>query len=281
MIFSEDEMPEEKLIVDHFVPVDKNDFTDRPNTRFRGKHLPSFSEEEIDNIFGGLTDDIIIPEQHKISPPFEKETATEFLHKLDTKDEDSEAEVSSFIVQLHNRYILSQIKSGLMIIDQHVAHERVLYEKALNRLETDIPFSQQLLFSKKIELDPARYDLLKELNDYLTKIGFQLKYSGKRSVTIEGVPDDVKKGNEENLLLEILDEYVENNREKKLDELDNIAKSYSCKTAIKAGDNLVEKEMRLLIDQLFATSMPYVCPHGRPIVVKISLNEFDRRFGRT
>ena len=58
-------------------------------------------------------------------------------------------------------------------------------------------------------------------------------------------------------------------------------KSYSCKTAIKAGDKLNEKEMRLLIDQLFATSMPYVCPHGRPIVIKISLEEFDRRFGRT
>ncbi|MDP1993833.1 MAG: DNA mismatch repair protein MutL, partial [Ignavibacteria bacterium] len=65
------------------------------------------------------------------------------------------------------------------------------------------------------------------------------------------------------------------------DAKDNIAKSYSCRTAIKAGDKLSEKEMRLLIDQLFATSMPYVCPHGRPIVVKISLEEFDRRFGRT
>ena len=60
-----------------------------------------------------------------------------------------------------------------------------------------------------------------------------------------------------------------------------IAKSYSCHTAIKSGDKLSEREMRLLIDQLFATSMPYVCPHGRPIVIKISLDEFDRRFGRT
>jgi DNA mismatch repair protein MutL len=66
-----------------------------------------------------------------------------------------------------------------------------------------------------------------------------------------------------------------------MEEKDNIAKSYSCKTAIKAGDQLEEKEMRLLIDKLFATSMPYVCPHGRPIVIKITLDEFDRRFGRT
>jgi DNA mismatch repair protein MutL len=85
----------------------------------------------------------------------------------------------------------------------------------------------------------------------------------------------------EKVLLEILEEYTNNQSEKDYKEKDNIAKSYSCKTAVKAGDKLNEKEMRLLIDQLFATSMPYVCPHGRPIVVKISLNEFDRRFGRT
>lgn len=79
----------------------------------------------------------------------------------------------------------------------------------------------------------------------------------------------------------MLEEYSNNEREKHLEQKDNLAKSYSCKTAIKAGDRLDERAMRLLIDQLFATSMPYVCPHGRPIVIKIPLNEFDRRFGRT
>ncbi|MCZ6703210.1 MAG: DNA mismatch repair protein MutL, partial [Ignavibacteria bacterium] len=90
-----------------------------------------------------------------------------------------------------------------------------------------------------------------------------------------------KKGSEERILMDTIEEYSINLREKKLEEKDNLAKSYSCHTAIKAGDKLNDREMRLLIDQLFATSMPYACPHGRPIVVKISLNEFDRRFGRT
>ncbi|MGZ5192126.1 MAG: hypothetical protein ACXWCZ_14045 [Flavisolibacter sp.] len=185
------------------------------------------------------------------------------------------------IFQLHNKYILSQIKSGLMIIDQHVAHERILYEKALKRFEANLPFSQQLLFSRNLELDPAAFTLIKELEPYFTKLGFEIKFRAKNKVTIEGVPDDIKPGSEEKVLLDIIDEYVVNEREKHLETRDNIAKSYSCKTAIKAGDKLSENEMRLLIDQLFATSMPYVCPHGRPIVVKISINEFDRRFGRT
>lgn len=71
------------------------------------------------------------------------------------------------------------------------------------------------------------------------------------------------------------------NKKKRLDVKDNLAKSYSCKAAIKAGDRLTEKEMRILVDKLFATSMPYVCPHGRPIVVKIPIEELDKRFGRT
>ena len=115
----------------------------------------------------------------------------------------------------------------------------------------------------------------------MVKLGFSLKFFSKHTVIIEGVPDDVKNGSEEKILKEIIEEYAANQREKKLNERDNIAKSYSCKAAIKAGDRLSDREMRLLIDQLFGTTMPYVCPHGRPILVKISLDEFDRRFGRT
>jgi DNA mismatch repair protein MutL len=132
-----------------------------------------------------------------------------------------------------------------------------------------------------LELDPGRFALLKEINPYLVKLGFSLKFFSKNTVIIEGVPDDVKNGSEEKILKEIIEEYSANQREKKLNERDNIAKSYSCKAAIKAGDRLSDREMRLLIDQLFGTTMPYVCPHGRPILVKISLDEFDRRFGRT
>ena len=168
-----------------------------------------------------------------------------------------------------------------MIIDQHVAHERILYEKVLEKMEANLPFSQHLLFPKTIETDPGTISVLKEISPYLNKLGFTIKFVSKNTAVIEGVPEDVRHGSEEIVLLGLVDEFVNNEREKKLEVRENIAKSYSCKAAIKAGDKLSEKEMRLLIDQLFATSMPYVCPHGRPVVVKISLDEFDRRFGRT
>ena len=282
MVFSEEDSTEEKLVVNKFQPVNRDDFSDRPVRQRYKPEVKRYSDEEIDLLFGSITDEVVLrTEGDSISKPFKENDQTEIPHEKIDKATVEKSVESPFIIQLHNKYILSQIKSGLMIIDQHVAHERILYEKALNRLDTDIPFSQQLLFPKKVKLDPARLELIKELEPYLSRLGFQLKFSSKDSLKIEGVPDDVRKGSEEQVLLDLIEEYSKNEREKQLEQKDNLAKSYSCKTAIKAGDKLDERAMRLLIDQLFATSMPYVCPHGRPIVVKISLNEFDKRFGRT
>jgi DNA mismatch repair protein MutL len=281
MVFSDEQKEGEKLVIDKFHHTKQLDFTDRPGQSSFKIETTRFSDEDIDRIFSSITDDVINCSSTETTPhPFEKKEILEVMHK--PADENKrEGTDSSFLFQLHSKYILSQIKSGLMIIDQHVAHERILYEIALNRMEANIPFSQQLLFPKKMQLDPGRYEVIKEIYPLLNKLGFEIKLKSQNKIVIEGVPDDVKKGTEAKVLMEIVEEYSVNLRVKKLEQKDNMAKSYSCKTAIKAGDNLSENEMRLLIDQLFATSMPYVCPHGRPIVVKISLNEFDRRFGRT
>jgi DNA mismatch repair protein MutL len=282
MMFTESSSENEGLRFNSFNRIEQNDFSDRPVfTENKSFAKTDFSDNEIDLIFGSLTDSVIEKNSTNTEHPFENPDREVFHQKPVRPEGMKEQEASTFIIQLHNKYILSQIKTGLMIIDQHVAHERILYEKALERIEANLPFSQQLLFPKTVELDPARIALLKGILLYLYKLGFEIKFFSKNTVVIEGVPDDVSRGSEEKVLLEIIEEYSLNEREKKLEARDNIAKSYSCHTAIKAGDRLSDKEMRLLIDQLFATSMPYVCPHGRPIVIKISLDEFDRRFGRT
>ncbi|NWF49595.1 MAG: DNA mismatch repair endonuclease MutL [Ignavibacteriaceae bacterium] len=271
----------ETLSFNPFRRTDKNDFSDRPGFKgqqsFRNINL---SDKAIDLIFQAVPDEITEAKK-EVKHPFSFEAVPPDKLQAPMVRTSTEQSDTPFIIQLHNKYLLSQIKSGLMIIDQHVAHERILYEKTLKRLEADMPFSQQLLFPRTVQMDPARYAILKEINQYLVKLGFEIKFFGKNTIVIEGVPDDIKSGSEEKVLNEILEEYATNQREKNLEERDNIAKSYSCKASIKAGDRLTEREMRLLIDQLFATSMPYVCPHGRPIVIKISLDEFDRRFGRT
>ena len=188
---------------------------------------------------------------------------------------------STLIWQLHNKYILSQIKNGLLIVDQHVAHERVLYERALARFATSMRSTQQLLFPYTLELPAADFALLTELLPDFDMLGFDIKPFGRHTVVIEGVPPDAHTGSEGKIVEEMLALYNEYRQNAPTHVRENLAKSYSCKSAIKAGDSLNEPEMRSLIDQLFATSMPYVCPHGRPIVLRISIEELDRRFGRT
>ncbi len=267
-------------------PILKNDFSERPD--FIGKTSTNrdkpktFSESEIDLLFSSLNQNIKNSVTgNSIDHPFEIESTKEIFHSPSAKNEEPSAVDSTFIVALHNKYILTPIKSGLMIIDAHVAHERILYEKAIKSFEANLPFTQQLLFAQTLQLDPADYLLVKELEPHLTKLGFAIKFFSKNVIVIDGVPSDINVGSEVETFLDILNEYKSNQTEKHIEQKDNLAKSYSCKAAIKAGDKLTEREMRILVDQLFATSMPYVCPHGRPIIVKIPLTEFDKRFGRT
>ncbi|MCE7934264.1 MAG: DNA mismatch repair endonuclease MutL [Chlorobi bacterium CHB2] len=195
--------------------------------------------------------------------------------------EDAEHEQRLGLWQIHNKYILSQIRSGLMIVDQHVAHERILYERALKSMEAAMPMSQQLLFPLELASNPAEFALIRELRNDLTGLGFDIALERGEKVMITGVPNDVRPGQEAAILRELLDQYEEYQQMGKTNQRDMVAASFACRAAIKAGDPLSEPEMLDLIEQLFSTTMPYVCPHGRPIVIRIELGELDRRFGRT
>ena len=183
--------------------------------------------------------------------------------------------------QVHNRYIFTEIRSGVIVIDQHVAHERILYEKALKRFEglERTPATQVLLFPETLELSLEDFSLFLEIQPFLERLGFSVRVFGARTVVIEGVPSGQKISNPGKALLNIIDEYGKE-RQANVEVRDSVAKSYACKTAIKSGDSLTLEEMNALVDQLFACEQPYFCPHGRPILIQISLEELDRRFGR-
>jgi DNA mismatch repair protein MutL len=193
---------------------------------------------------------------------------------------DDVAPGGSLIWQLHEKYILARIRSGLMIVDQHAAHERILYEKALVSMEQGLGMTQQLLFPHTIELEPGDHEQLLELLPDLRSLGFDIERFGARAVIVRGVPADIRVGNERAILEEILDQYKAYRLEYRLGGRDNLAKSVACRTAIKTGQRLSQSEMQSLIDQLFNCKMPYACPHGRPTMVRVSLDELDRRFGR-
>lgn len=184
-----------------------------------------------------------------------------------------------FIWQVHNKYILSQINSGVAIIDQHVAHERILFEEAMYQLEIRSGHSQILLFPQTVEFAPDDYHTLLDILPDLNKLGFQIREFGPRTLLVEAVPTDMRGGSEGDVLREIVDNY-RTNREFEYSPGKRLAASYSCKAAIKAGDPLTEEEMRTLVDRLFATKHPYYCPHGRPIIIQLTIDELDKRFER-
>tara|TARA_B100002052_G_scaffold283780_1_gene295037 strand:+ start:1139 stop:2848 length:1710 start_codon:yes stop_codon:yes gene_type:complete len=198
---------------------------------------------------------------------------------IDDNDNDNKISHDNKVWQIHNKYILTEIQSGLVIIDQHVAHERVLYEEALRALEGEGLDSQKILFPQTIKFDKEDYIYLLEILYYLKKIGFDIREFGDSSIIIEGVPMELTIGKEQEIINDILDNYIQN---KKVSSsfIDYMAATYSCKAAIKAGEKLSNEECYELINQLFNTKHPYYCPHGRPIIINLSIDDLDKRFER-
>jgi len=218
------------------------------------------------------------------SLPFQTDAAPSSLNRIleqRSAQDQSQLPESRPIWQAHNKYIISQIPNGLMIIDQHAAHERILYERVMANFENTLPSSQQLLFPETVDLGAGDYSLAKELLPDLVRLGFDMRLFGKNTVVIDGIPSEVRIGKEKKILQEVLDEFKNNEHSGVKDVRDNLAKSFACKAAIKAGDRLNGAEMVVLIEHLFLTKVPYVCPHGRPVIVRIPLEELDKRFGRT
>lgn len=191
------------------------------------------------------------------------------------------AQPQKFYWQLHKKYILSPSQQGLTIIDQHAAHERILYERALRAMNEGFAYGQELLFPVKMHNTSGEASLVEELRDDLAKMGFEIHFTSPQELEIRAVPADVRTGCEEDALREVLEQYREYAELRHTNARDNLAASFGCRSAIRAGDALSLQEMRALVDDLYACAMPFACPHGRPIIIEIPLDEFDRRFGRT
>ena len=184
------------------------------------------------------------------------------------------------IWQLHGRYLLTPVRSGLLVVDQQGAHERILYERALAAMDGGMAPSQQLLFPFTVGLGAADRDLLAELLPELRALGFEMEMEGERGVLIRGVPADVQLGHERDVLDDLLAQYRRNADLLRLGARDNLARSLARRSAIKAGQALGPTEARTLVDQLFACASPTIDPAGRPTLFRLSNDEIDRRFTR-
>lgn len=203
--------------------------------------------------------------------------------ELDPEGEDEKlAPVQKQLMQVHNKYIMSQIKSGIMVIDQQAAHERILYERFLLHLEDRKGASQQSLFPQTVTLSPNDFELAKSLLEDIKSLGFEVREFGKNTLVIEGIPVDLGSNNfnETQLFEHLIEGFKNSQQELKLDKRDALARSMARNSSIKSGVSLEQEEMNTLIEQLFACKTPNFSISGKPVIQTIGLTEIDKKFDR-
>ena len=185
------------------------------------------------------------------------------------------------LAQVHDSFIVAQSNDGMALIDQHAAHERVLFEKLQDQQASgDVPL-QNLLIPVQVEPGRAERELLKEYLPELQKLGFLVEEFGVGSFVIKAVPSLMTGSDYKQLLMDIVDELKVHGKSGKIDALrDEVLSVMACHPAIKVHRRLSRQEMEGLINDLFSCRMPHSCPHGRPTVVRFSMDEIKRMFKR-
>jgi len=187
------------------------------------------------------------------------------------------------IGQYRDSFLLLEDEHGLAIVDQHVAHERVLYDRILRRLAGEETPSQGLLTPRLIEVGEARAAAFESVAELLRRVGIEAEIFGHGTIRLLSVPPELEVEEVDRVVEEILDRAtaIDGVPERAADELEEeIAASLSCRAAIKINHPLSIDEQRALLADLVATDNPYRCPHGRPIILRLSQQEMERRLGR-
>ena len=213
----------------------------------------------------------------------------EFIEKEIAKQKDKNVELThgSFNLipcyQIHKMFIMAPIKNGIVIIDQHAAHERILYEEALEDIKHGRGESQRLLFPVIFDMSLAEREVVLSCRDYFSSLGFDVQDFGGKTIAVSAMPATgfMKSSDIEEAIREIVHNLTEEKDKDLISEPQKrFAASFACGASIKFGQELKQEEMNLLLNNLFAAKNPYICPHGRPTLVRISLEELSRRFLR-
>jgi DNA mismatch repair protein MutL len=180
-----------------------------------------------------------------------------------------------------NLYVVLESDRGLVLMDQHAAHERVLYEQMLNRLEGAQAPSQRLLLPETVEVSPRDAQFLRDNLAALARLGVSLSEFGERTFLLDALPPFVRAAGARRFVLEVIDELSaagDGVNAVRLGE-PTVAKTV-CRHAVKARDPLSPAELEHLVAELRQCAMPYTCPHGRPTLIELSHRELERKFGR-
>jgi DNA mismatch repair protein MutL len=183
--------------------------------------------------------------------------------------------------QVRESFILAVNHEGLWIVDQHVAHERVLFEKILKQHAAQKVESQRMLMPLLVELSPAQHAVFAEISDELATNGFEAEPFGSRSIAVKAAPAGVDATAVEHMLHELLDQLAREDQELNMEKVrGRIAASIACHAAIKVNMALEQNKMEWLLAELAKTECPMTCPHGRPVVLRYSMKDIQKAFKR-
>lgn len=240
-------------------------------------------------------------DQHSIPAMLHTDTAPEqtllsvqeqmFLYKAQTPEMIKTAAFGDLKIlgQADNAYIVASSGNELMIIDQHAASERVMYEKFKNEFEQKTIQSQKLLIPITLEIDLPSKNILLAHRDLMSQLGWELEDFGATTLLVRALPAILEKAGDRQFILDIvnelsrLQEIKDTPAKTEINKtvLDNILKLSACHAAVRFGDALQPNEINMIITSLTSTTNPYTCPHGRPTLIKLSRAELNKRFERT
>ncbi|MEQ8581705.1 MAG: DNA mismatch repair endonuclease MutL [Marinoscillum sp.] len=219
-------------------------------------------------------EDIVSPEQMEREMPEETMTFASSMHEQPDQGE----LIPSKTYRLHGKYLIRQVKSGMTIIDERAAFERILFERYQTKLTRDASGSQSSLFPQQISLNPSDYSLVMEIKPEIQKLGFEFEEMGQHMIVIQGVPAELSNCNEKEIFEELLEQFKFNKKELGINQKENLCRSLAKRTAAIKCKSLGDQEAEQLIDQLFACKQPNYTPDGNPTYKLISLDKIKSWF---
>lgn len=219
------------------------------------------------------------PSDSKLFANKESTQVLRFESAINQDERLTSVQEAAAMFQFQNRYIVRAAKSGLMIIDQQAAHERVLFEKYMSRLRSGTGNSQQSLFPQTLTLSPADFALVMEIEHELTALGFKLEVFGKNTLLISGLPAGVRMGEKE-LFEGLLEQFNRNQAELEVPLPEKLAMALAKRTAVKSEQKLMTEEIEAIVSGLFASTKPNFSPDGRPTFFTFETSKIESYFTR-
>jgi len=208
----------------------------------------------------------------------ERVVETVFTSSMNEQLVTEEREEKKQTYHLHQRYLLRQVKSGMVVLDKYSALERILFEQYQNSFEVNSGASQSCMFPEQVSLNPADMALVKELKEEINRLGFEFEEMGDRRIVIQGIPSELAPCNEKEVFEGLIEQYKQNVEKLDLPKKENLARALAKRTATNRCNKLKEEEMDQLMDKLFACEQPNYTPDGNPTYVLVSLEQINEWF---